>query len=83
MPACRRAGESVDRAESVRKLLQNEMRTDQPNPGIVVKLSAEIRALDRLAVDLIARLNPKSEGAPKSSRHQRAAQSRWADQGGA
>ncbi|MDJ0359697.1 hypothetical protein [Rhodococcus sp. H29-C3] len=75
--ALERAGETVDRAETVRKLLQIQMRADEPNPSIVVKLSAEIRALDRLVVDLVGKLNPYGEGQAKSDRHQRAANARW------
>lgn len=75
--ALERAGETVDRAETVRKLLQIQMRADEPNPSIIVKLSAEIRALDRLVVDLVGKLNPYGEGQAKSGRHQRAANARW------
>ncbi|WP_027497462.1 hypothetical protein [Rhodococcus sp. JG-3] len=75
--ALERAGGAVDRAERVRKLLDAEMRRDEPNAAIYVKLSAELRALDRLVVDLIGKLNPYGEGAAKSSRHQRAANARW------
>ncbi|WP_434158802.1 hypothetical protein C5142_18255 [Rhodococcus sp. BGS-1C] len=75
--ALERAGETVDRAEKVRKLLDAEMRADEVRPAMVVKLSAELRALDRLVVDLVAKLNPYSEGQAKSNRHQRAANSRW------
>lgn len=75
--ALERAGDTVDRAEKVRKLLDIQMRADEPNPAIVVKLSAEIRALDRLVVDLVGKLNPYGEGQAKSGRHQKAANARW------
>ncbi|MFC9833183.1 hypothetical protein ACFVKB_05055 [Rhodococcus sp. NPDC127530] len=71
-----RAGETVDRAEHVRKLFASEMAGEQ-NPATVVKLSAELRMLDRQVVDLVAKLNPEGVGPAKSARHQRAARSRW------
>ncbi|MFD4368975.1 hypothetical protein [Rhodococcus sp. NPDC058521] len=78
-----RAGETVDRAEKLRKLLDSELRADEPRPAVTVKLSAEIRALDRLVVDLIGRLNPEGTERPKSQRHVRAARRRWDKAGGA
>lgn len=75
--ALERAGETVDRAEAVRKLLQIELRKDEPNGNTVVKLSAELRSLDKLVVDLLGRLNPEGDEPAKSERHQRAANARW------
>ncbi|NKS00916.1 hypothetical protein GS528_07255 [Rhodococcus hoagii] len=75
--ALERAGDTEDRAESVRKLLQIELKSEEPDKALVVKLSAELRALDRLVVDLIGRLNPAGDEPVKSHRHQRAANSRW------
>lgn len=81
--ALERAGETADRAERVRKLLDTELRKDDPNAALYVKLSAELRALDRLVVDLVAKLNPSGEGPAKSERHQRAANARWSRGGDA
>lgn len=75
--ALERAGETVDRAEAVRKLLAVQLRADEPNSNTVVKLSAELRMLDKLTVDLLDKLNPDGEGPAKSARHVRAARSRW------
>lgn len=75
--ALERAGETVDRAEKVRKLLDSALKADEPNPSVVVKLSAELRMLDKQVVDLIGKLNPEGEGPAKSQRHVRAARSRW------
>lgn len=75
--ALERAGETVDRAEQVRKLLASALKSEDPNPSVVVKLSAELRMLDKLTVDLLGNLNPDGEGPAKSARHVRAARSRW------
>lgn len=80
--ALERAGETVDRAERIRKLFDAELH-GEPNPAVVVKLSAELRQLDRQVVALIALLNPEGEGPVKSGRHQRAAHTRWSARGGA
>src|SRR5690606_41419339 len=39
--ALERAGETVGRAEKVGKLLDSALKADEPNPLVVVKLSAE------------------------------------------
>ena len=75
--ALERAGQTVDRAEDLRKLLAAELRSEDPNGNKVVKYSAEIRALDRLVVQLLDRLAPDEVGPVKSKRHQRAAVARW------
>lgn len=75
--ALERAGLTVDRAEDLRKLLASELEAEDPNGNKVVKFSAEIRALDRLVVQLLDRLAPDEVGPSKSKRHQRAAQARW------
>ena len=74
--ALERAGETVDRAESIKALLAEEM-AGESRPPIVVKLSGELRLLDKLVVDLVARLSPDGVGPVKSPRHQRAAHARW------
>lgn len=75
--ALERAGLTVDRAEALRKLLAAELAAEEPNAGRVVKLSAELRMLDKLTVELLARLNPEGTEPAKSERHQRAARRRW------
>lgn len=74
--ALERAGETVDRAEAVKAILDGEL-AGESRPAVVVKLSGELRLLDKLVVDLVARLNPDGVGPVKSPRHQRAAHSRW------
>ncbi|UAK35660.1 hypothetical protein K8O92_12760 [Nocardia asteroides] len=71
------AGRAADRAEIVQDQLDAELSRDEPRPSSVVRLSAELRALERAQVYLLARLNPAAEGAAKSERHQRAALVRW------
>jgi hypothetical protein len=44
--------------------------------AVLVKLSAEMRACEKAAVDLVSKVNP-DVGEAKSARHQRAARSRW------
>jgi len=45
-------------------------------PSVLVKLSAEGRALDRQIVDLLAKVNP-GLGPGVSERHQKASRARW------
>ncbi|QRY53390.1 hypothetical protein [Mycolicibacterium septicum] len=70
--ACRAA----DRAEDLRTLYDAE-RAGQNRPTVVVKLSAELRMVDRQVIELTARVNV-GLGPAKSARHQRAADARWA-----
>ncbi|WP_329411943.1 hypothetical protein OG563_06020 [Nocardia vinacea] len=70
------AGNAADRAVQVQGLLDAELSRDELRPLVVVKLSAELRALERTQADLVARLTPVP-GPPKSARHVRAANSRW------
>jgi len=70
-----RAHGIADRAEVLRVRFDAEEAGDA-QPAVLVKLSAELRLLDRQVVDLVARVNP-GIGAAKSARHQRAAHSRW------
>lgn len=80
--ALERAGQTVDRAERLRKVFDDEMRGDA-HPAVLVKISGELRQLDRQVIALLAQLNPEGEDTPKSERHQRAARSRWTSKGGA
>ena len=45
--------------------------------AVRVKLSAEIRLLDKAQNDYLARVNPTGEERPRSLRHQAAARARW------
>lgn len=70
-----RAVAAADRAAVLTRLWKREL-AGAAQPAVLVKLSAELRACERAAVDLVARVNP-GIGPAKSDRHQRAAQSRW------
>ncbi|ODR03620.1 hypothetical protein BHQ15_17835 [Mycolicibacillus koreensis] len=70
-----RAAATADRLEVLRAAFDAES-AGGADPAVLVKLSAELRALDRLVVDLVARVNP-GVGPAKSQRHIRAARSRW------
>jgi hypothetical protein len=70
-----RAAAAADRAEVLGWLWQQEM-DGNTSAAVLVKLSAEMRACEKAAVDLVSRVNP-DVGEAKSSRHQRAARSRW------
>ena len=74
-----RAGSTADRAEELREVYAAE-RAGEDRATVSVKLSAELRALDRQVVDLVARVNA-GLGPPKSERHQRAARARWGQAG--
>ncbi|CDM76133.1 hypothetical protein MMARE11_19860 [Mycobacterium marinum E11] len=75
-----RAAAATDRAAVLGRLWKKEV-AGEAQPAVLVKLSAELRACERAAVDLVARVNP-GIGPAKSDRHQRAARSRW-DRSGA
>ena len=74
--ALERACGTADRAEVLRAMFEAEQGADC-RPALLAKVSAEIRALDRQVVDLLAMLNP-GVGQARSERHQRAANYRWA-----
>ena len=74
--ALERAADAANRAEEIRLVLDNEMRSEEANPNVIVRLSAELRALDKSVVDLCSRLN-LGIGQAKSARHQKAARARW------
>ncbi|MBP1054420.1 hypothetical protein J6397_30185 [Rhodococcus qingshengii] len=71
-----RAASAADRAERVQKLLDTEIN-GEARPAVVVKLSAELRLLERQVVDMVAKLNPSGVGSAKSPRHVHAAKTRW------
>lgn len=66
---------AADQAQVLREMFAAEL-ADQARPAVAVKLSAELRLLDKAVVDLVARVNP-GVGPAKSERHVRAARSRW------
>lgn len=70
-----RAASTADRAAQMRAAFAAEL-AGEAQPTVLAKLSAELRALDRLVVDLAAKVNP-GLGPAKSERHVRAARSRW------
>ncbi|MEU6184539.1 hypothetical protein [Nocardia sp. NPDC047038] len=70
------AGQAADRAVVIQAQLDAELAREDPRPNSVVRLSAELRALERAQGDYVARLNPTVDP-PKSERHRRAALSRW------
>jgi hypothetical protein len=59
--------------------LAAELSGSVENAGLLVKLNAEIRGLDRQITDLLGRITV-GEGAAVSSRHKRAADARWSRQ---
>ncbi|MGB7239721.1 MAG: hypothetical protein WBD41_27545 [Rhodococcus sp. (in: high G+C Gram-positive bacteria)] len=71
-----RAVAAADRSEQLSVLLSAELAGDSA-PSTVVKLSAELRMLERQVVDLVGRLNPSGVEVKKSERHSRAAGARW------
>lgn len=75
--ALRLAVESADAAERVKALLEAELAVPQPNPTIIVKLSAEWRLLNRAQMDYEWRLNP-GLGQQKNPAKVRAGKARWA-----
>ncbi len=75
------AGHAADRASVVQGLLDAELAAEEPRAVLVVKLSAELRLLERQQATLISMLNPDGEGTAKSERHRRAARARWDRQG--
>jgi hypothetical protein len=68
---------SIERRELLQRLLDAESESAEPDTMAVLKLSAELRQIDRLVLDLLGRVNPEP-GPAKSERHQRAVNHRWA-----
>lgn len=69
---------SADRGARLQTLLDAEMAGEEVHAGAVVRLSAELRLLERQQTELLARLSLSVLGETvKSARHQRAAQYRW------
>jgi hypothetical protein len=78
--AVARACLTADRAEVLRERF-SEALTDGTKVTTLSSLSAEIRNCDKLVVDLLNKVNPEL-GPPKSERHVRAGQARWAHYAG-
>ncbi|MDN4520323.1 hypothetical protein [Mycolicibacterium austroafricanum] len=66
---------AADRAEVLEAAFEAEIGAEG-RPSVLVKLSAEVRALDRQAVDLLGKVNP-GLGPGISERHQKASRARW------
>lgn len=75
LDAIGRAAATADRVEELREAFAAE-QAGKARSGHLVRLSAEMRLLDRLVTDLLARLS-LGVGPAKSQRHVRAARSRW------
>jgi hypothetical protein len=69
---------TADRAEVIQAAFDAE-RSGDARAALLVKLSAEKRALDRQVVDLLAKVNP-GLGPGVSERHQKASRARWGAQ---
>lgn len=76
-----RAAEAADRAEQLRTRYDLEL-AGEASPNALVRLSSEIRALDRLVLEVVRRLNGdlKRMQAGLNVRKQRAANYRWSRQ---
>ncbi|WP_283604995.1 hypothetical protein [Mycolicibacterium poriferae] len=66
---------AADRGEVLSAAFAAEAAAEN-RPSVLVKLSAEGRALDRQIVDLLAKVNP-GLGPGVSERHQKASRARW------
>lgn len=69
------AARAADRAAALRVAFAAELAGEQ-RPGELVKLSAELRALDKAIGDHLGRLQI-GEGPAKSRQHQAAVNARW------
>ncbi|ORV44541.1 hypothetical protein AWC02_14945 [Mycolicibacter engbaekii] len=70
--ACRAA----DRAEALRLAFAAEQAGEQ-RPDVLVKLSSELRMLDKAVADHLGRLTLAEDERVKSPQHQAAANARW------
>ena len=72
---------TADRVDTLRAKLANEVDRDGPVAVRAVQLASEIRQLERQLAQLVASLGLDDEdgepAAPKSARHQAAANTRW------
>lgn len=70
---------SADRREQLQKVYDGELG-GEARPGELVRLSGEIRLLDKLVAESLSKVRV-GVGVAKSDRHQRAARSRWDREG--
>ncbi|MBN7411165.1 hypothetical protein IUQ87_07490 [Mycobacteroides abscessus subsp. abscessus] len=75
LEALNAAAGATDRRDDLQRVYADELTGDR-RPGILVKLSAEIRLLDKAVADHLARVRI-GPGIAKSERHQRAVNARW------
>lgn len=71
--ACRAA----DRAEALRAAFDAEQRAGEKRPDVLVRLSSELRMLDKAIADHLGRITLAEDGRAKSPQHQAAANARW------
>ena len=67
---------TADRAEALRTRFDTLLADEDTADTLLVKVSAELRMLDRQVVDLVSRIEI-GVGPSKSDRHVRAALARW------
>jgi hypothetical protein len=70
-----RACAAANRGEQLERIYDEHLVAGD-EPGVLVKLSAEIRACERQVVDLTGKVS-LGLTPPKSERHERAVQARW------
>lgn len=70
--ACRAA----DRAEALRAAFDAE-RAGEQRPDVLVRVSSELRMLDKAIADHLGRITLGEDGRAKSPQHQAAANARW------
>lgn len=69
------AASAADRRYELQRVYRDELAGDR-RPAILVKLSAEMRLLDKAVADHLGRVRV-GPGVAKSERHQRAVNARW------
>jgi hypothetical protein len=70
-----RACAAADRGEQLQRIYDAQLAAGA-EPGVLVKLSAELRLCERAVVDLVARINA-GVGPAKSARRVASARARW------
>jgi hypothetical protein len=69
-----RAAAAADRGEQLQRLYHEHLAAGET--ALAVKVSAELRGCERAVIDAVGKVNA-GLGTAKSTRHQRAARSRW------
>ncbi|MGV0788681.1 hypothetical protein ABQF33_17370 [Mycolicibacterium sp. XJ2] len=69
------AATAADRCEELQRVYRDELAGER-RPALLVKLSAEMRLLDKAVADHVGRVRI-GPGVAKSERHQRAVNARW------